>query len=198
MPRSSSKYLIEWFPEPEREFHKWKKEAEEELVTTVGDQEVIIQWLSERRVIRRTSGWRFFYNGLQPLKRQTVDASAGGSFLKQTPENAYALLEDLAITSHQWPTARSKSQSKGVHKVEEYVALSGKFGALSSKTDNMQVNKIQQSCEYCHGPLEKANLLNRVDEYERRLGCRAVRIHWRREIIVGGGEEESRGKEEVV
>ena len=50
-------------------------------------------------------GWlqiQTFYNGLKIENRVMVDAIAGGSLMKRTPEGAYGLLDDMALNAFRW------------------------------------------------------------------------------------------------
>ena len=47
-------------------------------------------------------GWlqiQTFYNGLRLEHRAMVDATVGGSLMRRTPENAYGLLDDMALNA---------------------------------------------------------------------------------------------------
>ena len=44
-----------------------------------------------------------FYNGLSDSTRTVIDASIGGALMKKTTDQAYGILEDMAISSNQWP-----------------------------------------------------------------------------------------------
>ena len=48
-----------------------------------------------------------FYNGLSDSARTIIDASAEGSLMKKTTDQAYEILEDTATNSNQWPRDRS-------------------------------------------------------------------------------------------
>ena len=47
-----------------------------------------------------------FYNGLIDSTRIVIDASTGGALMKKTIDQAYGILEDMAINSNQWPRER--------------------------------------------------------------------------------------------
>ena len=47
-----------------------------------------------------------FYNGLRNATRTIIDASAGGTLMKKTTDQAYEILENMATNSNQWPRDR--------------------------------------------------------------------------------------------
>ena len=48
-----------------------------------------------------------FYNGLSDSARTIIDASAGGTLMKKTIDQAYEILEDTTTNTTQWPRDRS-------------------------------------------------------------------------------------------
>ena len=48
-----------------------------------------------------------FYNGLNASARTIIDASVGGSLMKNTTDQAYEILEDTTTNTNQWPRDRS-------------------------------------------------------------------------------------------
>ena len=48
-----------------------------------------------------------FYNGLRNATRTVIDASAGGSLMKKTTDQAYEILEDVATNTNQWPREKT-------------------------------------------------------------------------------------------
>ena len=49
-----------------------------------------------------------FYNGLNPTDRLSIDASAGGAIMNKEPDEAYNLIEEIAINQHYWIPERKK------------------------------------------------------------------------------------------
>ena len=47
-----------------------------------------------------------FYNGLRDATRIVIDASAGGTLMKKTTDQAYEILEDAGTNTNQWPRDR--------------------------------------------------------------------------------------------
>lgn len=72
-----------------------------------------------------------FYSGLTTITGTLVDASAGGTFMKKTKDEAYELLEDITTNNCQqlsWLSERSKlMNSTGVHEIDAIIPLTTKF-----------------------------------------------------------------------
>ena len=78
-------------------------------------------------------GWlqiQTFYNGLRLEHRAMVDATAGGSLMRRTPEDAYGLLDDMAFNAFSWNSDRSSRRPPRVHNISTQVALAAQVEAL--------------------------------------------------------------------
>ncbi|KAM6558927.1 hypothetical protein CsatA_028166 [Cannabis sativa] len=51
-----------------------------------------------------------FYNGLMNETRTLIDAAAGGAFMRKSANEAFDLLEEMAMTNQQWSTERGPSK----------------------------------------------------------------------------------------
>ncbi|KAK1439692.1 hypothetical protein QVD17_05512 [Tagetes erecta] len=99
--------------------------------------------------------WKFcdtFYNALEPQSQQLLDMHANGDFGKKRPQEAYDMLERVAAKSYSSHAPRSRTSRHGVHQVDSYTALTAQLEALSTKVDQMQVNRVHTCCELCGGP----------------------------------------------
>ena len=47
-----------------------------------------------------------FYNGLSIPTRNLIDASAGGAIMGKNEEEAYLILDNIALNNYQWPIER--------------------------------------------------------------------------------------------
>ncbi|XP_062103706.1 uncharacterized protein LOC133814808 [Humulus lupulus] len=101
-----------------------------------------------------------FYNGLCGTTHTIIDAAAGGAFMSKGADEAYELLEEMAMSNYQWPAERDTSQRKvaGVHELDAITTLTAQVASL---TKQLQQNKIsaqaqaiqmQSGCELCGGP----------------------------------------------
>lgn len=96
-----------------------------------------------------------FYNGLFPANRSMIDAAAGGTLMRKTPEEAYELLEEMATNSYEWQAERYiPSRTAGVHQVHNFTAIAAQLEALNRKIDCMSTLAMSVqtiSCELCGG-----------------------------------------------
>ncbi|KAG8485620.1 hypothetical protein CXB51_018935 [Gossypium anomalum] len=49
-----------------------------------------------------------FYNGVNPLTRQMIDAVAGGTINNKTPEKDFEFIEEMPLNNYQWQVMRTK------------------------------------------------------------------------------------------
>ncbi|XP_022863452.1 uncharacterized protein LOC111383569 [Olea europaea var. sylvestris] len=105
-----------------------------------------------------------FYNGLNGQTRTMVDAAAGGILMAKIAEAAYALLDDIANNSYQWPSERSGVKKvAGLHEVDPITALAAQVASLTNQivTLTTQGNKQKvdsvMSTSSSHQETEVAN-----------------------------------------
>ena len=78
-------------------------------------------------------GWlqiQTFYNGLRLEHRAMVDATAGGSLMRRTPEDAYGLLDDMALNAFSWNTDKSTRKPSRIHSISTQATLAAQVEAL--------------------------------------------------------------------
>ena len=96
-----------------------------------------------------------FYQGLTEPMRITIDATAQGSFMSKTLEDAYNLLETMASNNYQWHGERSAPKRvTGMHEVDSWNLLNAKIDMLTKKLEALtKVSNptVVYSCEYCGG-----------------------------------------------
>ena len=71
-----------------------------------------------------------------------VDATAGGSLMRRTPEDAYGLLDDMALNAFSWNTDRTTRKPLGIHSISTQAALAAQVEALQRQLN--QMNAPQQ------------------------------------------------------
>ncbi|XP_022851217.1 uncharacterized protein LOC111373002 [Olea europaea var. sylvestris] len=75
-----------------------------------------------------------FYNGLNGQTRIVVDSVARGALLSKTPNEAYALLDEIVTNSHQWPSERSSAKKvAGLYEVDPITALAAQMSSLTNQ-----------------------------------------------------------------
>ncbi|GJW04616.1 reverse transcriptase domain-containing protein [Tanacetum coccineum] len=118
-----------------------------------------------------------FYNGLTLRHRDTINAAAGGTFMKRRPKECYDLIENMTAHHNDWDTSaqRSESSSSVTSSNPEIVALKLEMAEINKNLMkmlqiNQQVKAVTPSCETCGGnsyqPQGNRNLLSyRSDNY---------------------------------
>ncbi|XP_060962021.1 uncharacterized protein LOC115722590 [Cannabis sativa] len=92
-----------------------------------------------------------FYNGLMNETRTLIDAATGGAFMRKSANEAFKLLEEMAMTNQQWSTERGPSKKvAGMHEVDAITKLTAQVEALTKLMSN-QVKQAQVVCEICGG-----------------------------------------------
>ncbi|GKB59999.1 MAK10-like protein [Tanacetum coccineum] len=109
---------------------------------------------------------QIFYDHVNPIKRRTIDQSAGGKLRDRNANESWALLEDLALYDNKsWNDPRdfvkpvkAISLPQDVlstfdrHLIEVENQVQRLMEAHLALTQPTQVNKITTSCEICSGP----------------------------------------------
>nr|GEZ11361.1 reverse transcriptase domain-containing protein [Tanacetum cinerariifolium] len=101
-----------------------------------------------------------FYNGLTLRHRNTINAAAGGTFMKRRPEECYDLIENMNAHHNDWDTSvqRSESSSSITSSSDpKNVALKAKMAKINKNLMkvlqiNHQVKAVTPSCETSTGP----------------------------------------------
>ncbi|GJT27792.1 reverse transcriptase domain-containing protein [Tanacetum coccineum] len=101
-----------------------------------------------------------FYNGLTLRHRDTINAAAGGTFMKRRPEECYDLIENMTAHHNDWDTSAQRSESSSSitsSSDPEIVALKAEMAEINKNLmkmlqTNQQVKAVTPSCETCGGP----------------------------------------------
>nr|GEX01314.1 reverse transcriptase domain-containing protein [Tanacetum cinerariifolium] len=101
-----------------------------------------------------------FYNGLTLRLRDTINAAAGGTFMKRRPKECYDLIENMTAHHNDWDTSaqRSESSSSITSSFDpEIVALKSEMAEINKNLMkvlqiNQQVKALTPSYETCDGP----------------------------------------------
>nr|GEU88211.1 reverse transcriptase domain-containing protein [Tanacetum cinerariifolium] len=101
-----------------------------------------------------------FYNGLTLRHRDTINAAAGGTFMKRCPEECYDLIENMTAYHNDWDTSAQWSESSSSITSSfdtEIAALKAKMAKINKNLMrvlqvNQQVKAVTSNCETCCGP----------------------------------------------
>nr|GEW19624.1 reverse transcriptase domain-containing protein [Tanacetum cinerariifolium] len=101
-----------------------------------------------------------FYNGLTLRHRDTINATAGGTFMKRRPEECYDLIETMTTHHNDWDTSSQWSESSNSitsSSDTKITALKAKMAKINKNLMrvlqvNQQVKVVTPNCETCGGP----------------------------------------------
>nr|GEX26916.1 reverse transcriptase domain-containing protein [Tanacetum cinerariifolium] len=101
-----------------------------------------------------------FYNGLTLRHRDTINAAAGGTFMKRRPKECYVLIENMTAHHNNWVTSaqRSESSSSITSSFDTKIAaLKAKMAEINKNIMrvlqvNKQVKAVTPNCETYGGP----------------------------------------------
>nr|GEV46078.1 DNA-directed DNA polymerase [Tanacetum cinerariifolium] len=101
-----------------------------------------------------------FYNGLTLRHRDTINAAAGGTFMKSRPEECYDLIKNMIAHRNDWDTSVQQSESSSSITSSsdlEIVALKAKIAEINKNLMkvlqiNQQVKAVTHNCKTCGGP----------------------------------------------
>jgi len=97
---------------------------------------------------------QIFYNGVTQSVRSTIDTAAGGTLMSKTEDEAYNLIEEMALNNFQ--RLAEWTQPKwvgGKHEVDVITSLSTKVVAMTHRLDQININAMNSTapspCEIC-------------------------------------------------
>ncbi|XP_062100251.1 uncharacterized protein LOC133806142 [Humulus lupulus] len=95
-----------------------------------------------------------FYKGLNFTTRTIIDVAAGGSFIRNSANEAYELLEEMAMNNYQWPTERGQTKKvPGMIELDAISMLTMQVGALTNQLQqsnlSAQTMQVQNLCGAC-------------------------------------------------
>jgi len=102
---------------------------------------------------------QIFYNGVTQPVRSMIDAAAGGTLMIKTEEEAFNLIEEMALNNYQWSNERGHPRGLEASMISMLLLyLLKKMDATTGKLDKLNVNVVNSyppspSCDKCgsHG-----------------------------------------------
>nr|GEY65132.1 reverse transcriptase domain-containing protein [Tanacetum cinerariifolium] len=97
---------------------------------------------------------------MEELHRDTINAAAGGTFMKRRPEECYDLIKNMTAHHNYWDTSAQQSESSSSitsSSNPEIAALKAEMAEINKNLMrvlqvNQQVKAVAPSCETCGGP----------------------------------------------
>nr|GEW40668.1 hypothetical protein [Tanacetum cinerariifolium] len=101
-----------------------------------------------------------FYNGLTLRHHDTINAAAGGTFMKRHPKECYDLIENMTAHHNDWDTSAQRGESSSsitFSSDTEIVALKAEMVEINKNLMrvlqvNQQVKAVTPNYETCGGP----------------------------------------------
>nr|GFB22630.1 reverse transcriptase domain-containing protein [Tanacetum cinerariifolium] len=101
-----------------------------------------------------------FYDSLTLRHRDTINAAAGGTFMKRRREECYDRIENMTAHHNDWDTLAQRSESSSSitsSSDPEITALKAKMAEINKNLMrvlhvNQQVKAVTHNCETCGGP----------------------------------------------
>nr|GEV35198.1 reverse transcriptase domain-containing protein [Tanacetum cinerariifolium] len=101
-----------------------------------------------------------FYNGFTLRHRGTINAAAGGTFMKRRPEECYDLIENMTTHHNDWDTSAQRSESSSSitsSSDTEITPLKAEMAEINKNLMrvlqvNQQVKAVTPNCKTCGGP----------------------------------------------
>nr|GEU50324.1 reverse transcriptase domain-containing protein [Tanacetum cinerariifolium] len=101
-----------------------------------------------------------FYNGLILRHRDTINAAAGGTFMKRRLEECYGVIENMTAHHNDWDTSGQQSESSSSitsSSDTKIAALKAEMAKIKKNLMrviqvNQQVKAVTPNCETCGGP----------------------------------------------
>ncbi|XP_062102096.1 uncharacterized protein LOC133810989 [Humulus lupulus] len=101
-----------------------------------------------------------FYNWLNGITSTLIDVSARGSFMSKSANEAYELLEKMAMNNYQWPTKRENTKKvDGMIELEAISILTTQVASLTKQLQQnnltsqaMQLQSVYEICGMAHSP----------------------------------------------
>nr|GEV91923.1 DNA-directed DNA polymerase [Tanacetum cinerariifolium] len=101
-----------------------------------------------------------FYNGLTLRHRDTINAAAGGTFMKRRPEECYDLIENMTAHHNDWDTSAQRSETSSSitsSSDTKIAALKAEMAKINKNLMrvlqvNQQVKAVTPNCETYGGP----------------------------------------------
>nr|GEU78472.1 reverse transcriptase domain-containing protein [Tanacetum cinerariifolium] len=122
-----------------------------------------------------------FCNGLTLRHRDTINAAAGGTFMKRHPKECYDLIENMTAHHNDWDTSaqRSKSSSSITSSFDlQIIALKAEMAKINKNhmkvlQINQQVKAVAHNCETCGGPYSYNDCTATVGQTQNVFAARA-------------------------
>nr|GEU74245.1 reverse transcriptase domain-containing protein [Tanacetum cinerariifolium] len=147
-----------------------------------------------------------FYNGLTLRHHDTINAAAGGTFMKRRPKECYDLIENMTAHHNDWDTSaqRSKSSSSITSSFDaEIAALKAEMAKINKNLIkvlqvNQQVKAVTLNCKTCGGPHSLSDCPATVGQTQNVYAAGAYQGIKETIILKGTTKEETSSSKELT
>ncbi|KAG9453691.1 hypothetical protein H6P81_006595 [Aristolochia fimbriata] len=125
------------------------------------DEQLFEAWERYKELLRKCPNhgiprWmqmEIFYNGIIVSTRSLIDAAAGGTMNKKTPNEVYELIEEMTSNFYQYPVERSaRRRVAAIHNVDHVLALQAQVESLTKQLSKLHTpSVVAQICDMCGG-----------------------------------------------
>jgi len=89
-----------------------------------------------------------FYNGWNVSTRTLIDTPSNGAFMSKSQDDAYNLLEEMAMNNYQWPNKRNTpKKTNGMHEIDAIIALTTPSSSAHSITKSKSTHNKCHPCD---------------------------------------------------
>ncbi|GKB86506.1 reverse transcriptase domain-containing protein [Tanacetum coccineum] len=153
-PYSLTHHAIAWFDHlPNNSIHTFQEMASK-FLSKYFPPSMVTKLRNDTNNFRQLSDEYLF-----EAHRDTINAAAGGTFMKRRPEECYDLIENMTAHHNDWVTSahRCDSSSSATSSSSEIASLAQQMikmrkDMLQMYRSNQQVNSVTPSCETCGCP----------------------------------------------
>nr|GEW84437.1 hypothetical protein [Tanacetum cinerariifolium] len=147
-----------------------------------GDLPVPDLWTMKELCQPSLNGRDTFYNGLTLRHRDTINAAAGGTFMKRHLEECYDLIENMTAHHNDWDTSAQRSESScsiTSSSDPKIIALKAEMAEINKNLIrvlqvNQQVKAVTPNCETCGGPHSYNDCLATVGQTQNSMKVNGV------------------------
>nr|GEZ58804.1 reverse transcriptase domain-containing protein [Tanacetum cinerariifolium] len=147
-----------------------------------------------------------FYNGVTLRHRDTINAAAGGTFVKRSLEECYDLIENMTAHDNDWDTSSQRSESSSSitsFSDPEITALKAEMAEINKNLMkvlqvNQQVKAFTPNCETCGGPHSFSDCLATVGNTQNVYVAGAYQGIKETIILRGTTKEETNSSKELT
>ncbi|GKB02563.1 reverse transcriptase domain-containing protein [Tanacetum coccineum] len=158
------KFLSKYFPPSmvtklRNEITNFRQDLNESLFEAWERYKLSIDWCLNHNMLLVTE-IDTFYNGLTLRHRDTINAVAGGTFMKKIPEECYDLIENMTAHHNHWDTSATRDETsrtisstttaESPEVVRQLEMMNKNFQDMMKQIQS--VKSMSSKCETCGGP----------------------------------------------